>query len=207
MGIAMGTTAVALIYSPFGKRSGAHLNPATTLTFFRLGKIALPDALFYVLFQFAGGVTGVMVARAGLGELLAHPSVNYVVTRPGRYGDLWAFLAETLITFILMSVILWMSNTRSWNRYTGLLAGALIMVFIIIEAPISGMSMNPARTAGSAFAAGVWSGIWIYFIAPPTGMLLAAQLYVRLRGADRVLCAKLHHENSERCIFRCKYWL
>jgi len=205
MGLAMGTTAIALIYSPLGKRSGAHLNPATTFTFFRLKKIEPIDAAFYTLFQFAGGITGVMLARVAFGERLAHPSVNYVVTRPGRYGELWAFVAEALIAFILMSAILWVSNTRALNRYTGVVAGALIMVYISIEAPISGMSMNPARTLGSALAARVWTGIWIYFTAPLLGMLLAAEVYVRLRGTDRVLCAKLHHENTARCIFRCNY--
>jgi len=205
MGLTMGTTAIALIYSPLGKRSGAHLNPVMTFTFFRLKKIAPVDAAFYALFQFAGGITGVMLARVAFGERLAHPSVNYVVTRPGRYGELSAFVAEALIAFILMSAILWVSNTRALNRYTGLVAGALIMEYISIEAPVSGMSMNPARTLGSALGAHVWTGIWIYFTAPLLGMLLAAELYVRLCGADRVLCAKLHHENTARCIFRCNY--
>jgi aquaporin Z len=205
MGLAMGTTAVTLIYSPFGKRSGAHINPSTTLTFLRLGKIGLMDAVFYMVLQFAGAVTGMLVARGALEQYIAHPSVNYVVTLPGQYGVYWAFAAELVITFILMSVILWVSNTRSLNRYTGLFAGALIMIFISVEGPISGMSMNPARTFGSAFSANLWTSIWIYFIAPPIGMLLAAQLYVGLRGSDRVLCAKLHHENAARCIFRCNY--
>jgi aquaporin Z len=205
MGLAMGTTAVALIYSPFGKRSGAHINPSTTLTFFRLGKIEPIDAFLYMVLQFVGGVTGVLLARAVLSDWIAHPSVNYVVTRPGRYGELWAFVAEMMMTFILMSVILWVSNTRALNRYTGLFAGALVMIYISVEAPISGMSMNPARTFGSAFLAQVWSSIWIYFTAPPIGMLLAAELYLRLRGRDRVLCAKLHHENAKPCIFRCNY--
>jgi len=205
LGVAMGTTAVALIYSPFGKRSGAHMNPSTTLTFFRLGKIEPIDGLLYMVLQFVGGVTGVLLARAVLREWIAHPSVNYVVTRPGRYGELWAFVAELMMALILMSVILWVSNTRELNRYTGLFAGTLVMIYISVEAPISGMSLNPARTFGSAFAAQVWSSIWIYFTAPPMGMLLAAELYLRLRGRDRVLCAKLHHENTERCIFHCNY--
>jgi len=79
------------------------------------------------------------------------------------------------------------------------------MIYISIEAPVSGMSMNPARTAGSAFSAWNWTAIWIYFTAPPLGMLTAAELYIRSHGAQRVLCAKLHHENQERCIFRCNY--
>src|ERR1043166_4702468 len=62
MGLAMGSTAVAIIFSPLGKRSGAHFNPAVTLTFFRLGKIAAWDTAFYTVFQFAGGVAGVLLA-------------------------------------------------------------------------------------------------------------------------------------------------
>ena len=205
MGLAMGMTAVTLIYSSFGKRSGAHMNPATTLTFLRLGKIEPMDALFYIAAQFAGAIAGVGFAGIVLGEWLSHPSVNYVVTLPGRYGHLWAFAAEVGITFLLMSVILRVSNTPRFNRYTGLFAGLLVMLYISIEAPISGMSMNPARTLGSAFSAANWTAIWIYFTAPPVGMLLSAELYVRSRGAERVLCAKLHHENRERCIFRCSY--
>jgi aquaporin Z len=64
MGVAMGLTAVALIYSPWGQQSGAHLNPATTLTFWRLGKVPRWDALFYILAQFAGGLVGVVVIGA-----------------------------------------------------------------------------------------------------------------------------------------------
>ena len=204
MGLAMGMTAVALIYSSLGKRSGAHINPATTLTFLRLGKIEPMDALFYIAAQFAGAIAGVEVASITIGSWLSHPSVDYVVTLPGRYGHSWAFLAEVAITFLLMSVILRVSNTPKLNRYTGIFAGLLVMTYISIEAPISGMSMNPARTLGSAFSARNWTAIWIYFTAPPLGMLLAAELYVR-RRVGPVLCAKLHHDNQERCIFRCNY--
>jgi aquaporin Z len=205
MGFAMGSTAIALIYSKLGKRSGAHMNPSTTFTFLRLGKIARVDALFYVLAQFAGGITGVLVARLFLGHRVADSSVNYVVTAPGPYGELWAFVAEALITFLLMTVILHVSNTKTLNQYTGIFAGTLVMIYITIEGPISGMSMNPARTFSSALAARYWVALWIYFTAPPLGMLLAAETYVRRHGLRRVLCAKLHHKNSERCIFLCNY--
>src|SRR5215472_14092782 len=205
MGLAMGSTSAALVYSKFGKRSGAHLNPSTTFTFLRLGKVEPIDALFYISAQFAGAILGVFASSIVLGRWLAHPTVDYVVTLPGPYGYWWAFLAEIVITFLLMSVILRVSNTPKLNRYTGLFAASLVMIYISIEAPISGMSMNPARTLGSAFSAGIWTAIWIYFIAPPLGMQLAAELYVRRFGAARVLCAKLHHDNRERCIFRCNY--
>jgi len=205
MGVAMGSTSAALVYSKLGKRSGAHMNPSTTLTFWRLGKIEPIDSIFYIAAQFTGAILGVYLSSIVLGSWLAHPAVNYVVTSPGRYGYWWAFLAELVITFLLMSVILAVSNTPKLNRYTGLFAAFLVMIYISIEAPISGMSMNPARTVGSAFSAANWTAIWLYFTAPPLGMLMASELYVRSRRTAGVLCAKLHHDNHERCIFRCNY--
>jgi aquaporin Z len=203
IGLAMGGTAIALIYSPWGQQSGAHFNPATTLAFFRLGKVAPRDAAAYVLAQFVGGAVGVMVIAAALGPLLGHERVHYAATLPGAYGVGVAWAAEFVITFILMSVILRVSNSRL-ARYTGLFAGALVATYITLEGPISGMSMNPARTLASALGAHDWTALWVYFTAPPLGMLAAAEAYVRLRGRSAVFCAKLHHDNSRRCIF-CEY--
>ena len=204
-GAAMGATAILNIYSPWGKRSGSHLNPATTLTFWRLGKIETWDAVFYTLSQFAGGLAGVLISQIMFGSLIAHPNINYVATTPGPRGEAVAFAAEVLITFILISVVLRVSNARRLARYTGLFVGALVMAYISIEAPLSGMSMNPARTLGSAAPAGVWTALWIYFTAPPIGMLLGAEAYLRLKGEHAVFCAKLHHHNTKRCIFRCNF--
>ena len=206
IGIAMGLTAITLIYSPWGKRSGAHLNPAVTLTFFRLGKIEPWDALFYVIFQFVGGVTGMAVAALLLHlPVLSHPAVNFVATLPGKQGAAVAFVAEAAISFVLMLTVLLVSNSQRANRYTGLVAGALVALYITLEAPLSGMSMNPARSFASAMSAQQWTAIWVYFTAPLLGMLGAAAVYVRLKGAAAVLCCKLHHENGQRCIFRCRY--
>lgn len=205
MGIAMGSTAIAIVFSPLGKRSGAHFNPSVTWTFFRLGKIGAWDAAFYTLFQFAGGIAGVMLASFTLGNLVAHQSVNYAATLPGPYGPKIAFIAEILISFILMSVVLTVSGSKRWARWTGMFAGALVTTYITIESPISGMSMNPARTFGSAVSGDVWTSLWIYFVAPPFGMLLAAEVYRRLNAGRRIACAKLHHHNNQRCIFRCNF--
>ena len=205
MGTAMGSTAIAIIFSPLGKRSGGHFNPSVTLTFFRLGKIEAWDATFYALFQFAGAVAGVLIASLILGSLVAHESVNYAATIPGPAGVMAAFAAELTITFILMTVILNVSNIRRLSRWTGLFAGALVATYISIESPISGMSMNPARTFGSAFGAHLWTSLWIYFTAPPIGMLLAAEVYQRIKADRAVACAKLHHHNNQRCIFKCNF--
>jgi aquaporin Z len=201
MGLAMGLTAIGIIYSPWGKQSGAHLNPSVTLTFLRLGKIQHWDALFYIVAQFVGGMAGVLLVASVLGNVIAHPSVNYVVTAPGSYGAGVAFLAELIISFILMTTVLVVSNAQNVARLTGLCAGALVAIYIAVEAPLSGMSMNPARTFGSAASAHFWTALWIYFTAPPLGMVLAGEIYRRLRGAHNIFCAKLHHQNSKRCIF------
>jgi aquaporin Z len=205
MGTAMGATAIAIIFSPLGQRSGAHFNPSVTWTFFRLGKIDASDAAFYTLFQFAGGIAGVMLASLTFHTLVAHKSVNYAATLPGSGGPIVALLAEIIISFILMSVVLTVSNTKRLARWTGVFAGALVATYITIESPISGMSMNPARTFSSAVGAEVWMSLWIYFVAPPVGMLLAAEVYQRLHIGRAVACAKLHHHNNQRCIFRCNF--
>jgi len=204
-GVAMGLTAIAIFYSPWGQRSGAHMNPAVTLTFLSLGKIAPRDALFYMLFQFLGGVAGVLVATILIGPALQDTSVNYAVTIPGPGGPWIAFTAEFVISMLMMSMVLWVSNSRRLSRYTPLFAGALIATFITFEAPLSGMSMNPARTVGSAFHAGEWTDLWIYFAAPTAAMLFASVLYRFRRGAHEVFCAKLHHCNNRPCIFNCRY--
>jgi aquaporin Z len=206
IGVAMGLTALAIIYSPFGKRSGAHLNPSVTFTFWRLGKVEGWDAVFYVMAQFIGGLLGVLLATAICGPMLiGHSTVNFAVTQPGEAGPWVAFAAEFAISFGLMLTVLVVSNRHSLNRYTGLFAAMLVALYITFEAPLSGMSMNPARTVASALPAASWEYAWLYFIAPPLGMLLAAETYVRWQGKGSVLCCKLHHENDSRCIFRCNY--
>lgn len=200
-GVAMGLTAIAIVYSPWGRRSGAHINPAFTLTFLRLGKVTRHDALFYVAAQFAGAVAGVQLARAAAGALVGHPKVFYAATVPGPAGSLVAFAAEAAITFVLMLVVLSFTNAERLAPFTGLAVGALVAIYITVEAPLSGMSMNPARTFGSTVAAGRWSELWIYFTAPPLGMLAAAETYRRVAGADRIFCAKHIHDRKVRCLF------
>src|ERR1051325_1659230 len=165
-GMAMGLTAVGIISSPWGKRSGAHMNPAFSLMFLSLGKIAPWDAVFYVVAQFVGGLAGVALSSLLIGPPVADPSVNYVVTVPGPQGAGVAFGAEFAISFLLIAIVLNVSNSRRMTRYKPWVAGFLIASYISIESPFSGMSMNPARTFASALPAGVWSGIWVYFLAP-----------------------------------------
>jgi aquaporin Z len=197
IGLAMGATAVALIYSPWGRRSGAHMNPAVTLAFWRLGKIRRDDALWFVAAQFAGGLAGVLAVLAAFGERFAAPPVSYVATLPA-HGTALAFALETLLSCGLMLTVLAFSSRTRLAPYTGLAAGALVASYIAFEAPYSGMSMNPARSFASAAPAGLWADLWIYFVAPPLGMWAAAAVH-GLRRAPRG-CAKLSHPTGARCI-------
>ncbi len=205
MGLCMALTAVALIHAPSGKRSGAHLNPATTLTFWRLGRLPTRLALRYVLCQFAFGALGLLLMGALLGGRAAAPEVNFVATLPGPWGHGWAFLAELGMTFALMSVVLPLSQSRRWNRWTGVVAGLLVGLYITFEAPVSGMSLNPARTFASALLAADWTAFWLYCTAPLLGMLLAAEVFARRHGLAAIRCAKLHHGNPQPCPFRCRW--
>jgi aquaporin Z len=201
IGLAMGLTAIALIYSPWGQRSGAHLNPATTLTFLQLGKVMPWDALFYITAQFIGGVSGILFSKLLLGPILADPTVNYVTTVPGPAGTGAAFLAETGMACGMMLMVLFATNSPKLARFTGLFAGALVFLYITFEAPLSGMSINPARTAASALPSGIWTSGWIYFAAPVLGMLMAAQIHRAVGHRSHLTCPKLHHGTKQRCIF------
>ena len=202
MGLAMGFTAVGIIYSPWGKQSGAHMNPAFTLTFFRLGKVAPWDAIFYVAAQFAGGIAGVAIVAAFAGNALGHPAVNYVATLPGSGGTWPAFAGEAVISFLLLLVVLTASNHEKLAPSRDGSPACASLFSSRLKSPISGMSMNPARSLGSAVLPHLWSSLWIYFTAPLLAMLVAAEVFPLLKG--RVLCAKYHHENNYRCIF-CEY--
>jgi aquaporin Z len=200
MGLAMGATVIAIVMTPRGKRSGGHFNPAITLTFYRLGKVEFWDAWFYVIAQFLGALGGVTLARYALRGALSNHAVRYAVTVPGMYGSTVAFAAELAISFILIIIVLFATTDKVLASYTAYFVGALIATYYTFEAPLSGMSTNPARTLGSAVHANYWHARWIYFLAPSLGMLAAADLFLRVRGAAPY-CAKLHHTNQERCIF------
>lgn len=205
IGVLMGLTAIALIYSPWGQRSGAHMNPATTLTYFLLGKVRAIDAAGFIVAQFVGAAAGVGLARLLLGKRVMHESVRCAATVPGRFGVKGALLAELAIVFGLMSMVLYSTNHPAQAPYTGMFVGAMVALYITFEAPISGMSMNPARTLGSALHAREFRGLWVYFVAPPLGMLGAAALHVGVFGQNSVHCCKMQHPADQPCIFECRF--
>ena len=203
IGLAMALTAVALIYCPWGRLTGALMNPATTLCFLRLGRIAPRAAAAYAVAQFAGAAGGVALAAAVLRPLAGHPSVSYVATLPGSHGWGVAWLGEFVIAFLMMTMILTVNRRPRLAAFTGVFAGALVALYITFEAPLSGMSLNPARSFGSAVAAMRWAELWIYFTAPVAGMLAAVELRHRLGHSKRAMCGKWVHSNDNACVFSC----
>ena len=181
MGLSMGLTAIAIIYSPWGKQSGAHINPSVTFTFLRLGKIKFWDAVFYITAQFTGAVIGVLLVARFLGTEVSDPAVRYVVTVPGPHGIWVALAAEFVIAFGLMSAVLYFSNHHRLSSCTGLFAGLLVATMDALDSGIM--------------------AAWIYLTAPPLGMLAAAEFYLWRHWRTGVKCCKLHHQNNKRCIF------
>jgi aquaporin Z len=202
IGVAMGLTAVGLIYSPAGKHSGALMNPAMTLSFLRLGRIDPRDAAGYIAGQFLGAAAGVALMTA-TGTWVGDASVHFVATTPRESGFLAAWMAEFAIAFGLVIVVLTINKIPRLAPYTGCFAGSLVAAYITLEAPISGMSMNPARTFGSALVGHVWTGWWIYLTAPVLGMLAGVEVHARLARRPDRLCGKLSHSRHTPCLFKC----
>ena len=176
LGVSMGFVIVAIVYSPWGKQSGAHINPAVTLAFWYRGKLRGADALWYGVAQVLGGLAGAGLCKQVLGRYYAHTSVHHITTRPGPDGAGVAFGAELLISFVSMAVLLGALHHARLEKVAGWLIGGLIALYILVETPYSGMSLNPARSLASAVAAQDFRALWVYLVAPPLGMGLAAVL-------------------------------
>jgi aquaporin Z len=197
---AIGSTAALLIHSPWGKRSGAHLNPAVTLAFFHLKRVQMWDAIFYASAQFVGATLGVFVVALTADKQFTDPPVLYATTVPGPAGDFVALIAEGTISFLLMLLILVFVGSHRLIRFTGSAVGLAIALFILLEAPLSGTSMNPARTVASAIPGMFLGHLWVYLLGPTIGMLAAAEVYRRRHRPQGLECAKLLHPGNVRCI-------
>ena len=109
--------------------------------------------------------------------LTASP-VNYAVTVPGKYGIAAAALTEYIIAFIMMTMVLFTSEHKTLKKYTRIIAGCFVCIYVIVAGPISGFGMNPARSFASAFPAHTYTAFWIYMFIPFAGMLSAAELFL-----------------------------
>ena len=203
-GIAMGLVLIAMIYSPWGRRSGTHLNPAITLAYLRLGKVGRWDAVFYLLAQLAGGLVAVWLLRRGaLLPVTVPPSLLSASTAPSNSWT--AFLTEFVLSAMAMLLILFTSNHASWFRWTGLIYGLLMMLLVACAAPLAGFGMNVARLLAVDLSGNIPALQWLNLLPPLLGMQAGVEAYRLLTGRTQVLCAKLAHNTQGRCIFRCQH--
>lgn len=177
----MGSTALLIFYSPLTAPSGSQINPAVSLSFLLAGKMCRYDVMFYIIFQFIGGTMAVFIMQLLMGQKLTDFPVNSAVTVPGKYGQTAALVAELLIAFITMSIVLYTSHHEKLKKHTRLFAGCLVCTWVIVAGPISGFGMNPARSFASAFPANTWTRFWIYAFMPLVGMLSATAVFLLIQ--------------------------
>jgi aquaporin Z len=204
-GLLFAAGATAVVYSPLGQRSGGHINPAVTLAFWVLGKVAGRDVVPYIVAQTLGAFAGVALAAAVCGDMAR--SIQLAATLPGE-GWTWAsaLTAELAATFALVFLIFVCVNKPAVAARTGLIAGSLVVALVTIEAPISGTSVNPARSLAPAVLFPLFRDQWIYVVGPIAGALLAAVAY-RSQWGGATVCAKLYHTAKYPCPFACGYRL
>lgn len=178
MGVLMGSTALFIFYSPWTAPSGSHINPAVTLAFLRAGRINKNDSIFYILFQFIGGTIAVYLMKLLMGHMLIDLPVNYAVTVPGKAGIGAAFSIELVIAFIMMTMTMFTSSNEILKKYTRIIAGCMVCLYVIIAGPVSGFGMNPARSFASALPSNTWTAAWIYLIVPIVGMMAAVEFFL-----------------------------
>ena len=177
-----------------------------TCAFWRLGRINTRDAVVYAIAQTIGALVGVAAVRLVAGDLAI--AVELGMTRPGMgVSPLVACVFEILITFALMFLILAFLNKPTLAPRTGIAAGSLVALLVMLEAPLTGTSLNPARSLAPALLMQRLDGVWIYLVAPPLGALLAAAAWRGRWGARQALiCAKLYHGGASPCQFAtCPY--
>jgi aquaporin NIP len=169
VGIALtfGLVVLAMIYT-VGEVSGAHLNPAVTLGFFVAGRCKLTTVLSYVASQLLGATAASLLLR-----ILFPQNATLGITLPAG-SVLQSFVLEAVLTFILMWVILSVSTGAKEKGITaGIAIGSVIGLEAMFAGPISGASMNPARSFGPALVSMHFENLWIYLVAPTLGALLA----------------------------------
>lgn len=172
-----GFVVAALVFS-LGDVSGAHINPAVTIGFALAGRFAWRGVVPYVLAQAAGAIAGAGLLR---GLFPASPTLGQTLPS-GSVAQ--SFALEVAITFILMLVILRVSTgAAERGAQAGLAVGLTVLVLAAVAGPISGASINPARSLGPAVVAGNWESLWLYLLAPVIGAALAVP-------AGRVLVPK-----------------
>lgn len=189
VGIIIAVVLVGVSLNTWGKRSGAHINPAVTVAFWQLGSVRGVDAFWYIVAQFVGAVAAGELMLKLLHKWYPHPDVHFNITKPGPAGWAVALLAEFIISGIMAGVLLLALHSQRLKKAAPWLLAGLIALYIVFETPLSGMSLNPARSLGTAVAAGQYPALWVYFVGPVAATWLVAVLFKRFYKGEPLICA------------------
>jgi aquaporin Z len=188
--------------SPIGKLSGAHLNPGVTAAFWIRRKMHWHDAVLYIVSQFIGAAFGCVLLAVVWGQY--YRSVNFGMTLPGAsFGPLVAGGAEFLMTAGYITLILLFVSSHRLMRKTPLMNWLVVAFLVWVEAPVSGTSINAARSFGPALVASNWTDYGIYLVCPTFGACAAAIGFPLVQSGERkILTAKLFHSSKYPSIFK-----
>ncbi len=171
--LAHGFVVIGFIYA-YGHISGTHINPAVTLGLLIAGEIKFVAAIGYWVVQFLGGILGAVM----LGVLLPNPGDFGVTILSDGVGVVQGLVVEIVLTFFLVNTIFNTSVSGKAGNFDGLAIGLTLIFCILMGGPLTRAAFNPARTLGPAIVSGNYADIWLYFLGPCVGAILAALLYV-----------------------------
>lgn len=180
--IVWGLVVMVMVYS-VGHISGAHFNPAVTIAFATCKRFPWKQVPAYVVAQVIGSTLA-----SGTLRLIFNGKQDYFPGTLPAGSDLQSFVIEFIITFYLMFVISGVAtDNRAIGELAGLAVGATVLLNVMFAGPISGASMNPARSLGPAIVSNTYRGIWIYLLAPTCGAISGAWVYNIIRFTDKPL--------------------
>jgi aquaporin Z len=181
--IAFGLTVLTMVYA-IGHISGCHLNPAVSIGLWIGGRFNGKELLPYILAQVLGGITGagilyVIVSGKSGADIGSFAANGYGEHSPGGYGMLSALVAEIVMTFMFLVVILGATHSKAPKGFAGIAIGLALTLIHLITIPVTNTSVNPARSTSQAIFAGDWAlgQLWLFWVAPIVGAILAGIVY------------------------------
>jgi len=190
--LAFGLTVLTMAYA-VGHISGGHFNPAITLGMYTARRIPAADVTPYIIAQVLGAIAGAFVlyiiasGKAGFSLADGFAANGYAAHSPGGYSLLACLVCEVILTFMFLMVILGVTDRRAPQGFAPLAIGLALTVVHLISIPVTNASVNPARSTGPALFEGGWaiSQLWLFWVAPLVGAILAGLIYPLLSGEAR----------------------
>jgi aquaporin Z len=190
--LAFGLTVLTMCYA-FGHISGGHFNPAITLGMYTARRVPAADVTPYILAQVLGAIAGAGVlyviasGKAGFNVADGFASNGYAAHSPGGYSLFACLVAEVVLTFMFLMIVLGVTDGRAPQGFAPLTIGLALTLVHLISIPVTNASVNPARSTGPALFVGGWaiSQLWLFWLAPLIGAVLAGLVYPVFSGEAR----------------------